>query len=66
MYAYKPENGKWNLIAWDIDFLLDNGGDPTTTAINPASMPIGDPTNQDAALLSAIPARLLARDGGRR
>ncbi|PYK99901.1 MAG: hypothetical protein DME19_07015, partial [Verrucomicrobia bacterium] len=44
MYAYKPENGKWNLLAWDIDFLFDNGGDPDTTDINPLSMPNGDPT----------------------
>jgi hypothetical protein len=44
MYAYKPENGKWNLLAWDIDFLFDSGGDPDTTDINPLSMPINDPT----------------------
>jgi len=42
MYAYKPEHGKWNLIAWDIDFLLDNGGEPNTADVKPASMPIGD------------------------
>ena len=38
MYAYKPEHGKWNLIAWDIDFLLDNGGEPNTADVNPASI----------------------------
>jgi hypothetical protein len=45
MYAYKPEDGKWALIAWDIDFLFDNGGDAYNTEINPASggFPVNDP-----------------------
>ena len=43
MYAYKPEAGKWTLLAWDIDFVLDNGGDPATTDLNPASMPMNEP-----------------------
>ncbi len=28
MYAYKPENGKWALMAWDIDFVLGSGSNP--------------------------------------
>jgi len=30
MYAYKPERGKWNLLAWDIDFVLGLGDPPDT------------------------------------
>ncbi|HEY5910646.1 MAG TPA: lamin tail domain-containing protein, partial [Verrucomicrobiae bacterium] len=44
MYAYKPQNGKWTLLAWDIDFVFDNGGDYPTTDLNPGSMPINDGT----------------------
>lgn len=44
MYAYKPTAGKWNLMAWDIDFLFDNHGNPSDTDLNPLTMPIGDPT----------------------
>ncbi len=43
MYGYKPQNGRWNLLPWDIDFVLDNGGDGPTTDMNPATMPINDP-----------------------
>ena len=43
MYGYKPQNSRWSLLAWDIDFVLDNGGDGPTTDMNPASMPINDP-----------------------
>lgn len=28
MSAYKPQRGKWNLITWDIDFVLSAQGDP--------------------------------------
>jgi regulation of enolase protein 1 (concanavalin A-like superfamily) len=28
MFAYKPERGKWNLLMWDIDFVLGAGSDP--------------------------------------
>jgi hypothetical protein len=31
MYAYKPDNGKWQLLAWDIDFVLGSGGDSANT-----------------------------------
>jgi hypothetical protein len=44
MYAYKPTNGKWALMAFDIDFLMDNGGDGYTTDLSPPTMPINDPT----------------------
>lgn len=33
MYAYKPVNGKWQLLPWDIDFLLGLGGDNATTSL---------------------------------
>ncbi len=42
MYAYKPQRGKWTLLAWDIDFVFDNGGDGWSTDMTPASMPIND------------------------
>jgi hypothetical protein len=29
MYAYKPENGKWNLMHWDIAFAFGLGDGPT-------------------------------------
>ena len=29
MYAYKPENDRWSLLAWDIDFTLGLGGSDT-------------------------------------
>jgi spore coat protein CotH len=29
MYTYKPRDGKWNLFAWDIDFVLGSGSDPS-------------------------------------
>ncbi len=28
MSAYRPKRGKWNLITWDIDFVLSAQGDP--------------------------------------
>lgn len=31
MFAYRPRNGKWALMAWDIDFVLDSGGNGPTT-----------------------------------
>ncbi|HKS38499.1 MAG TPA: lamin tail domain-containing protein [Verrucomicrobiae bacterium] len=35
MYAYKPVNGKWTLMMWDIDFVFSAGGDgPTTDMFN--------------------------------
>ncbi|MSU35949.1 MAG: hypothetical protein EXS36_12770 [Pedosphaera sp.] len=28
MYAYRPLNGRWNLMIWDIDFAFNNNPDP--------------------------------------
>jgi regulation of enolase protein 1 (concanavalin A-like superfamily) len=33
MYAYKPLNGRWQLMAWDIDFVWDLGGNGPTTSL---------------------------------
>jgi len=33
MYAYKPENGKWALIPWDVDFIFDSGGNPSNDSL---------------------------------
>lgn len=30
MYAYKPRNGRWQLIPWDVDFVFDLGDAATT------------------------------------
>ncbi len=32
-YAYKPTNGRWTMIAWDIDFVLGSGSDGPSTDI---------------------------------
>ena len=35
MLAYKPRNGKWKLVLWDLDFSLGGGSDgPTTSVFN--------------------------------
>ncbi len=31
MFTYRPGNGKWNLLPWDIDFVLGSGSDGPTT-----------------------------------
>ena len=31
MYAYKPNNGKWQLLAWDIDFVPGSSSDTAQT-----------------------------------
>jgi hypothetical protein len=31
MYAYKPTEGRWSMMAWDIDFVLGLGSDGPTT-----------------------------------
>ncbi|MEO8428601.1 MAG: lamin tail domain-containing protein, partial [Verrucomicrobiota bacterium] len=31
MYAYKPDHAKWQLLAWDIDFVLGSSSDNATT-----------------------------------
>jgi hypothetical protein len=33
MYTYKPRNGKWAMLMWDIDFLFNAGGDSPTTSM---------------------------------
>jgi hypothetical protein len=33
MFTYKPENGKWIMMMWDIDFVLGAGGDGATTSM---------------------------------
>ena len=33
MFTYKPQNGKWHMIMWDIDFLLGSGGDGPTSSM---------------------------------
>jgi hypothetical protein len=30
MYAYKPQQGRWTLLPWDIDFVMDRGDGPTS------------------------------------
>lgn len=32
-YAYKPVNGRWAVIPWDIDFVLGSGSDGPTTDV---------------------------------
>ena len=32
MYAYKPDNGAWQLLPWDIDFVFGTGGGDAATA----------------------------------
>lgn len=32
MYAYKPDNGRWQLLPWDIDFVFGTGGGEGPTA----------------------------------
>ena len=29
MFTYRPRNGKWTMMAWDIDFVLGSGSDPS-------------------------------------
>jgi hypothetical protein len=33
MYAYKPDNAGWELIGWDIDFVLGSGSDGPETGL---------------------------------
>ncbi|HYG36470.1 MAG TPA: CotH kinase family protein, partial [Clostridia bacterium] len=33
MYVYKPRNGKWSMLMWDIDFVLGAGSDGPTASI---------------------------------
>ncbi len=43
MYAYKPDGGRWQLFAWDIDFVLGSGSDGPQTDMFSG---INDPTIQ--------------------
>lgn len=40
MYAYKPTNGKWQLIMWDIDFVMSAGGDAADMSMFAAADPV--------------------------
>lgn len=40
MYAYKPEQGPWVLLPWDIDFVFNVGGDGPTTALFGGNAPL--------------------------
>jgi CotH kinase protein/Lamin Tail Domain/Putative Ig domain/PA14 domain len=41
MYAYKPENGAWQLLPWDMDFVFGTGGgDGPTSALFGGSEPV--------------------------
>ncbi|HEY9174146.1 MAG TPA: lamin tail domain-containing protein, partial [Verrucomicrobiae bacterium] len=40
MYAYKPEQGPWVLIPWDIDFVFNVGGDWDTASLFGGNAPM--------------------------
>jgi hypothetical protein len=40
MYTYKPQDGKWIMLTWDIDFVLGSGGDGP----NGSMFAVNDPT----------------------
>jgi hypothetical protein len=40
MYAYKPANGKWMLLPWDIDFVLGSGSDGATSDVFGCNDPV--------------------------
>lgn len=42
MYAYKPENGRWVLLPWDIDFVFDVGGSGATDGLFGSNAPLMD------------------------
>ncbi len=42
MYAYKPENSGWVLLPWDIDFVLNMGGNSPTDSLFGSNEPILD------------------------
>ncbi|RLT17046.1 MAG: hypothetical protein DWI28_06780, partial [Planctomycetota bacterium] len=39
MYTYKPQNGRWIMIPWDIDFVLGSGSDGAQTGLFGANDP---------------------------
>ncbi|HOK77973.1 MAG TPA: lamin tail domain-containing protein, partial [Verrucomicrobiota bacterium] len=42
MYAYKPENGPWVLLPWDIDFVFHVGGSGATDGLFGSNAPLLD------------------------
>ena len=42
MYAYKPEDSGWVLLPWDIDFVLNMGGNSPTDSLFGSNEPILD------------------------
>jgi len=40
MYAYKPRNGGWVLMPWDIDFVFNYGADGPTTSLFGGNEPL--------------------------
>ena len=42
MYAYKPQNGPWVLLPWDIDFVFNVGGSGATDGLFGSNAPLMD------------------------
>jgi hypothetical protein len=42
MFAYKPRDGAWVLLPWDIDFVMNMGGNPATDPLFGSNEPVLD------------------------
>lgn len=42
MFAYKPRSGRWQLLPWDIDFVMSSGGNGTSDPLFGSNEPVLD------------------------
>jgi hypothetical protein len=54
MYAYKPEEGRWQMMIWDVDVSLGNASDGATTDLFKLTNPFFPTLNGDSAIVGRM------------